>query len=227
MAKRKRVIKRFRRNRLRRRLRKAGGRIARPLPSQGLPPRKLVKMKYQDYKTFTLNVGSNWMGADTWSLNSIYDPYVATGGHQPRSHDQWKTLYRKYCVIRGRVKIDIPAISTAYDNQPLIISTRLTDDNSAISSGYWYDYVEPKKCYSKFGAVYNAKQIIRKWNMKRMVGCKNIMDEGNWHADFGNNPTYQKYLVVDTLGTVDTTFTIMLSFTYYVVLYNPVSLGAS
>lgn len=43
---------------------------------------------------------------DTWRTNGLFDPYVATGGHQPYLFDQVSALYTKYQVNACRVSVE-------------------------------------------------------------------------------------------------------------------------
>jgi len=52
---------------------------------------------YADTKTLGQGTGQTH---HTFSLNSIADPDVDGGGHQPAFHDKWATLYTNYRVIR-------------------------------------------------------------------------------------------------------------------------------
>lgn len=45
----------------------------------------------------------------SFRLNSVFDPNVTGVGHQPRGHDQWATLYRRYLVHGCKYKIDFYA----------------------------------------------------------------------------------------------------------------------
>lgn len=42
-----------------------------------------------------------------YCLNGCYDPFLANDTAQPLGFDQWATLYRKYCVIGWKVKVEL------------------------------------------------------------------------------------------------------------------------
>lgn len=42
----------------------------------------------------------------TFRLNSIFDPDFTGTGHQPRGHDQYATIYQKYCVVGAKVLVE-------------------------------------------------------------------------------------------------------------------------
>lgn len=56
--------------------------------------------KYCDF--WSLNPTAGVVAFDSWSLNNMYDPYDAAGGHQPLGFDQMAALYTKWQVIRPR-----------------------------------------------------------------------------------------------------------------------------
>lgn len=68
----------------------------------GFPSRVNVRLKY--VTTFLLDPGS---ATDTkvFSLNGLYDPEVAVGGHQPSNFDLWMQVYNKYAAHSCDVKL--------------------------------------------------------------------------------------------------------------------------
>lgn len=72
---------------------------------RGFPKKLCVAMKY----VTDITVPSHEDGAAPYifRLNSIYDPDVSSGGHQPYGHDEYASIYSKYCVIGAKVKVEI------------------------------------------------------------------------------------------------------------------------
>lgn len=68
-----------------------------------LPASMRCNMRYCEYRS--LSTGTGLLGTQVqYYLNSVYDPYVATGGHQPYMHDTMAALYNKYRVLNCRVQ---------------------------------------------------------------------------------------------------------------------------
>lgn len=77
-------------------------------PVTTVPKKQLVELTYcADIKV--PNIGET-TAPYMFRLNSLFDPnYTATSGlpdHQPRGRDQWATLYRRYCVVGAKVKVE-------------------------------------------------------------------------------------------------------------------------
>lgn len=67
----------------------------------GIPERYFCKLKICD--NFQVGTGSNPSALEHYRLNSIYDPYYGTGGHQPRGFDQLASIYENYRVHKAKV----------------------------------------------------------------------------------------------------------------------------
>ena len=68
------------------------------------PKSQLVELTYCD----TVVVPSLDGGSAPYKfrLNSVFDPDLTSTGHQPRGHDQWSTMYQRYCVIGAKVLVE-------------------------------------------------------------------------------------------------------------------------
>lgn len=77
-----------------------------------VPQRWLSSMKYSD--TFNLDTnGSTSVGTYRFRLNSIYDPNLSGGGHQPYGRDTFASLYNRYRVYKCDYVINV-ASSNAF-----------------------------------------------------------------------------------------------------------------
>jgi len=65
-----------------------------------IPDNLIVKLRYVD--TITLDAGAGGKAYDTWAANSIFDPYVGAGGHQPMGSDEWAQFYEHYTVLGAK-----------------------------------------------------------------------------------------------------------------------------
>lgn len=116
------LIKRYLRKRKNpRRSRKSLYRFSRkrylPRISLGIPKYRNAKLSYCD-------VLSSGVGAGTYTAwayqTSLYDPYVAVGGHQPMFFDQYAAMYRRYVVYGIAYSLDIVTDQTT--NGPLFVT---------------------------------------------------------------------------------------------------------
>lgn len=79
------------------------GRFA-SFPGYGFPDELVLSCSYGDNATLTL--GSNQTAVyNTYSLNNLYDPDQAVGGHQPMLYDQIKAIYTKYTVLGAKITV--------------------------------------------------------------------------------------------------------------------------
>lgn len=67
----------------------------------GFPNKIRTKLKYNDY--ISLNGTAGVLAYDQWSMNSVFDPYVAAGGHQPLGFDNFMAVYGRFEVIACKV----------------------------------------------------------------------------------------------------------------------------
>jgi len=88
------------------------------------PRRLITRMKYSDVKDIAVSAGSG-MTVQIFNLNSLYDPDVSSGGHQPYLFDETMALYSRYRVYRCAWHISIPSPPTV--TEPVSISVAPTN----------------------------------------------------------------------------------------------------
>lgn len=90
-----------RRSRKRRRFAPKGGRksIVRIRRPTGFPDTTMVTLKYTMQKPFT-TAQFDYI----FSINSVFDPDVTAGGHQPLAYDEWTTMYQRYQVLGCKIR---------------------------------------------------------------------------------------------------------------------------
>lgn len=216
----------------RRRRRKKAKRAGRTGPRfHKLFPKKMpVKLTYCD--VFTLPNTSAGSAAYKLRLNSIFAPSQTGGGtsHQPRGHDQWATIYEKYCVVGAKVKVE-PIYSSSgggSGNTELTIKGFIDDDVS--EGNYTPEQLielgllgqQCKLLTIGDGGAHNisgrrAKNLNFKFSTKKFFGIKkdqqiiNAVGTGQGEATalqgvqnvgalFGANPTMPAYLKLSVAG---------------------------
>ena len=92
------------------------------------PKSMAVKLTYCD--VITVPNTDTGTAAYRFRLNSIFDPDYTGGGHQPRGHDQWASIYSKYCVIGAKVKVEpiYSSSGTGAGNTEVTIKGYIDDD---------------------------------------------------------------------------------------------------
>lgn len=88
-----------------------------PCPRSPFPMRYYTTLRYCDVFTLASMASTpSGQASQVWCLNSLYDPDVTGGGHQPYFYDQFMSSvgpYSKSCVLGTRVVVDA---SPANDN---------------------------------------------------------------------------------------------------------------
>lgn len=90
-------------------IRKRAVNTAKVRKTLGFPDRMITKLEYRTSGIYSV---AGLPGVIDYNLNSIYDPEVALGGHQPLWTNQYQALYNKYRVFRCKYEIKMMALST-------------------------------------------------------------------------------------------------------------------
>ena len=84
------------------------------LPNYGAVPANLyTKHRYCEHLDMYTDATTGLPPiAAEFSLNSIYDPNLAVGGHQPHQTDQIKTMYNHYKVYKVTIQIQVEGVQS-------------------------------------------------------------------------------------------------------------------
>jgi len=114
---------RIRRNTRMRRFRRY---ISPGLTLGAFPQRKTVAIRYID--DLTLDASAGGIAKDIYNVTSVYDPYVAAGGHQPMFHDTYSLIYEKYKVNYATIRFVALSTHCVNTTSPsLFEGTNVTD----------------------------------------------------------------------------------------------------
>lgn len=91
-------------------------RVPRPV-AVGVSKYRFAKLSYCDLCTGTVNTNDSLTFA---YQSSLYDPYVATGGHQPMFFDQYASMYQRYTVMGIAYNLDIT--TDQFSTGPLFVT---------------------------------------------------------------------------------------------------------
>jgi hypothetical protein len=195
-------------------------RKARTSYAKAFPKSMAVKLTYCD--TIAIPNTDDGNAAYRFRLNSIFDPDMTGTGHQPRGHDQWATIYSKYCVVGAKVKVEpiYSSSSTGAGNTEVTIKGYIDDDITATNYSA-EDIIElgmlGNKCQivtigqNAHGFERKVKPMTFKFGTKKFFGIKkseqiiNAVGIGQGEATsltgmqhvgalFGTNPAKPAYL---------------------------------
>lgn len=165
----------------------------------GFPDRLTTILKYVEVNTFT---GSATPSAQSWAVNSAYDPNFSGGGHQPSFYDNFSAVYGRYFVRTFKVEIEITNTLTTTAVEAACVYSDVSVSGSTV------DQLSESK-YSKWCAVgvANSGTSVRRINMPWMSSAK-IMGQpyteadDNMYSDIGAGPADTAFCVVK-LAAVD------------------------
>lgn len=97
----------------------------------------IVRLPYNETTTYTTVAGGTGHSSfQQWSMNNIFDPNITGGGGQPRYHDQWSVVYRKYYVRKAYATIRVHITSATNDAGGYLFLERVgPNDTNKISGG--------------------------------------------------------------------------------------------
>lgn len=159
----------------------------------------IVTLRYVD--SVNLNAGAATRAYDTWSATSIFDPYVAVGGHQPLGADQWAQFYNHYQVIGAKITAHFTVISTGtVDNTIGVVKL---SDTSTWTPTDINTLMEQNKVNYKFLTSGNGSRsyakVVGYYSPRKFFGLKYPSDEHDLRGttgDSGTDPTENAYFHV-------------------------------
>lgn len=222
-------------------------------PMTTFPKKQLVELTYCD----EVNLPNKGAGSAPYKfrMNSIADPDFTAGGHQPRGHDQFAAIYRKYCVIGAKARVELlyanvpntecsvfgyiddDDVSDGYDVKTLIelgmpksthqFLTLGPGTNDQSVAGRKYRNLNFKLGLKKFFGIGKNDNIIN----AQALGAGDTQAPTALAANFGSNPVKTAYLKLHVDGPnhdgADPVVKARVTIKYMCVLYDPIEVGAS
>lgn len=205
-----------------------------------MPNSMIVNLDYHDVGTYTASLNTpGYVYLNQWRTNSIFDPDLTGVGHQPRYHDQWTTLYRKYYVRKCHVTIRVHTTTpTADSGGYMFLEHRAANDPSKLSSTVALnDLLERAKSsgnrvsIKRFSAM-NAGRTMWFSAKKSLIPAFDLegRDKHESTGVFGANPT--RVTLLDAMWvfpqrTANLTFFFETDIKYEVILMDPIMPGIS
>jgi len=178
-------------------------RLTRPI-LEGFPNRKLVKLRYVENQ---LSMDPTTANFDSYAFraNSVFDPDVQLGGHNPMGFNQWAAIYRKYTVLGAKISMQYTPTATGNTapgffgillaNSPTDIKTYSSDINALLESkecGGNYKIAGPVSTVDSAGRF---AQVRKRFSSKKWFGVKDVLDNSNLTALTSADPVTQAYFV--------------------------------
>jgi hypothetical protein len=189
-----------------------------------LPDRIQVTMRYRESLTMSSTAG---LGTYRFSMNSIFDPNVTGGGHQPLGYDQWAAFYQQYEVKASHIKcMLLPPTITVGRRFIIYPSTTLSTVGSArtgAEQAYAKTTVINSVVLSKYHEL-DSYMTIRKLEGRNTASI-------NFTAPFGASPSLERYwhimlFALDGTTSVSTDL-VDVEILYYCYLFNRYNLNES
>lgn len=178
----------------------------------GYPDRIVTKLKYVDSFGLSSSPVANYI----YRGNSLYDPDVTTGGHQPLFYDQYIAVYEKYRVFGSSIRIQVVNESTV----PAYVI--ITPSTSPVTLTTVSAILEQNRASSLRVILpngYNSSSQKRYCSTKQATGVtyKEILDQ-DYAATYGANPINLWYWNLFA-ESIDNTTNLSLRFIVTITFY--------
>lgn len=163
----------------------------------GFPTTLGAKLRYVD--EVSIDPGAAGTAYDTYTLNSIYDPYTGTGGHQPMGTDELFAVYKNATVVG--TKMTVTPISSAVTNvNPGAIVLFKSPNVGSLSAASFSPILEQSNAtdYSIGGMInttgaMETHPLTITYSPKQDQGITNPMDENGLRNTASSGPSKPYY----------------------------------
>lgn len=207
----------------RRNYRKRPMRMYKRVGANPVPLRMRTKLKYVD--TLTANIAAG--GNSYWYYqNSLYDPYVPVGGHQPLYFDQYAAMYGYYRVYGMAYNVEFQTVSTTGHLTACVYPQADNNVAGSVSAA-----AERKQCkFIGFSNQYRSRlkgyiSIHNVWAVSR----KEVSIDDEFAAAVTTDPVKKAYLFIQTFNPTAVALDIVLTLkiTYYCEFFRPITVSQS
>jgi hypothetical protein len=196
-------------------------------PATGLFTKsKIVTMRYVSTWSLSSSGATGAVSTVIYSMNGLYDPYYAAGGHQPLGFDQYMNFYNHYTVLSA--KAVVTAINTTGTPSGMLYLSR--NAGAALISNRETLSEQPE---TKTKGIYrnNAMPhsvITDTVSLSAQLG-QNVKEEDNNAGTDSLNPAEQYYWHIGcaSFDGTDGTTVGTIAIDYRVLLHEPKPLAGS
>lgn len=178
------------------------------------------RLKYLEQ--IKLDPGLGGSAHQVFYANSLYDPNVTAGGHQPRGFDQMMALFDHYTVIGCKIRADFMSTGNT-TNHICLISTQ--DDSVTQSDPA--AYIENKYTTYRYQGGSDTSPVVltKAVNPAKFLGRTNPLDDDELRGNSVANPSEGVFFHVSTYapnftGNPDPV-DVLVSIEYIVVFQEP------
>lgn len=197
--------------------------------SSPIPDRFITKMRYSSLHA--LVTGGAGPVTHQFRINSIYDPDLTGGGHQPLGHDQFQTLYLRY-VVRGMSYVVTFTNQSTTDYADIAIvfhpnTSMASAMSTALESTYCRRGVVGPETGSRNVLIMKGYMSVAKI---RGISRTKVNNENDYNALFGANPIITPCMTLyaenqNVAAAIQVNARVDL--VYYVSLYDRIALSQS
>lgn len=166
---------------------------AKKLSYGGLPIRKRVILRYCE--TVSVNPGAaGQIGLYAWRANSLFDPNLTGGGHQPMGRDSWAAQYNRY-VVHGSTALITFTVASAATDAPIACGLLVHSTGSPTAASATTLMEQGNSIYriissSSASSSNSSVRLALNFDAAKWFGVKDILDNVSLHgAAVGSNPT--------------------------------------
>lgn len=165
-------------------------------------------------------------GTFTISLNDMFDPQYAIGGHQPRGYDEMSAIYGEYRVLAVKVNIYAQALSSGSH----VIGYAI--DGSTTPPGDINSYMEARNKKFKLGTLDRPTIISCYTSIAKALGVdyRRIRTDDNYRSGIGASPARIPYFHIFFQNNDESTssgYNVRATITFYTEFSHPNILGQS
>lgn len=205
----------------------------------GRPDVVVSTLRYCEGVSMAGGVNGN-ISTYVFRANSIYDPNLTGGGHQPMGRDLLSGLYNHYTVLSSTCKVTVLPADNTNAAVPVIFGVMLNED-STTGNTYAQNIIEQGrhvvyKLLSPNALLNGRSEGVSlgplTFDCAKYFGCPNPLDEKNTvGAAVGTNPTEDAsficFLQPVTGNTQVGTFVFFVELEYTVAFSEPTELTAN
>lgn len=176
--------------------------IKRPIANS----QQVVKLRYFDFLKFDPGLGT--IAYDTYTMNSLQDPYTPVGGHRPMGTAEWQPFYQHFLILKSVAYIRFTSAATDAAGLPesMYVYAGLKPGSGNVGTTMNNIIEQGKFSYKVLtGATgsHSSVTLRKTYNPKTFFGIKNPSDEHDLRGSIGaSDPTEKAYLEVGC-GSVD------------------------
>lgn len=191
--------------------------VHKPLSNNGMPNQLTTKLNYTAAYTLTCS-GSGALATNYYTLNGLFDPDIAIGGHQPYLFDQLKNMYTTYLVYGCYVHLKMTPITSSQNM--ITTAIRANQNSTAVPSDLGHIKEIGHACFINIQSQDKPRTYKGYKSISKLIGVQfqSYLTDPDYKTVPGSNPTNQPFLSI-TYGSADGTstpsFYLELSLTYY------------